>query len=164
MKPTCAQVQEEWPAFERGELEAEFHAAVAEHLAGCKICQQTATADRAIADAMSALPTATAAADFAPRVRAALRAELGVGRTPRLARFAPLAAAALVLLGIGAWFAWRPRDAGSDRDGEVIANLDLVEQLEMLGSESLDPSAFSFDVVTEEANVPLLSVPDEEGQ
>lgn len=135
MKLDCLRVQDEMPACERGELGAAMAAAVKAHLAACAGCRAAAAADGAILAALAEVPTVGAAPGFVAKVRAAVEREASP-RRERLLRWAPLGVAAAVLVGAGTivWMRLGPGTGPRDRDREVIAELDTLEQLDALGS------------------------------
>src|SRR5262245_48960645 len=162
MKLNCERFQEEWPGYERGELALELREAMGEHLAGCATCQRNAAADRAIARALDGLPMDDVSAGFPARVRARLQAEIGAERARRVA--APLLAAAAVLLGVGGWLLLKGWSAPQDRDRDVIAALDTLEQIELLGPDILVDGHWALlEPEPRDARLPVQSMSDEEG-
>jgi len=138
MKLLCDEARLELPALARGELEDPRRAAVEEHLLSCPACREIQALDASI-DALFACDVAPGAAPgFAKRVRAAVDAE-NAGRpagAPRpMRRLVTVVAllAASALLAVGVWLATRP----SVPDEEVVANLDVLEMLELTRGEDV---------------------------
>lgn len=165
MKSPCQRIHDEFPAYERGESTVEARAVVREHLEQCGACREDARLDALILAELDALPTIVASPAFAPRVVALARSEAGL--VPKVKRFRPVwfaAAAAAALVGaVGLW-TWLGRPAYRDRD--VIAELETLEQIELLGSDlALGPSSEALELLTRDGWLPpsLAAAVDEGG-
>lgn len=165
MKTPCQWFHEEFSAYERGESTVEARAVVREHLEQCGACREAARLDALILEELDALPTVVASPPFAPRVSALVRTEAGGIRGVK--RFRPVwfaAAAAAALVGtVGLWL-WLGRSAYRDRD--VIAELETLEQIELLGSDlALGPSSQALELLTRDGWLPsaLAAAFDEGG-
>jgi hypothetical protein len=133
--------------------------AVREHLTACDACRVVAATDEAVAAALDTLPVVTAAPGFVARVMARVRAE-APARVQR-ARWiwaAPLAAALLGAAGL-TWYV----DRGARRDREVIAELDTLEQIELLGTDlAMDNSLDALELLSRGGALPAVLVPAED--
>lgn len=156
MKVHCDEARLELPALARGELKDPRRAAVEEHLLACPECREVQAMDASI-DALFECDVAPGATQsFAKRVRAAVDAENAGGptigaprRIPRLALTAALLAAS-VLLAVAVWIATRPNVP----DEEVVANLDVLEMLELTRGE--DVSILDFAAIEREPALEAL--------